>query len=570
MRLIAIWICSLLFIQGISGQLSVSGSFEKDTVLIGDPIKYTVSIKTTPQLNIISISDNALDSIISGVQTQMLAQADTTKIPDPVISDYEFTSLGRWSDNDGNGLFDQSGLSFDTTIVGRERLLENTFELVFWDPGPQGLAHPQINYRFADSTYHHPFSGVSQVFVAPPFDLAELESDSITVAGLKPIIKEGKNITDYYHLMVIAAAILGLLLIWFLWTKTRNRKTEVVQEEEIIKPAHVIALNKLNGLKEEELWQKGQIKEYQSKLTFAIREYLENRYDIQALESTTDEISRELKKHDFAGDDEMALKEILQVADLVKFAKATPDVSVHERFLDKAVNFVNKTKVVLTPEEELELKKDELKSEQDSLIKNEEPIEESISLAGDQKNIQLENIDENIQSTPQAVLHTEGTDLPDATTIITQDPSSLNIATKFSRFLAFIIDNIIINVLVFGVYGIFLLFGIDTSATTLDPGSTSPSMSSILLLAAVFLIPMAYFIIGEGKYGKTIGKKALKIKVVKKDGAKIGILRATGRNFLKLVSSLFLMLPFLLIFFTKKRQTLHDKLCSTIIINDAR
>ena len=181
MRLIAIWICSLLFIQGISGQLSVSGSFEKDTVLIGDPIKYTVSIKTTPQLNIISISDNALDSIISGVQTQMLAQADTTKIPDPVISDYEFTSLGRWSDNDGNGLFDQSGLSFDTTIVGRERLLENTFELVFWDPGPQGLAHPQINYRFADSTYHHPFSGVSQVFVAPPFDLAELELSLIHI-----------------------------------------------------------------------------------------------------------------------------------------------------------------------------------------------------------------------------------------------------------------------------------------------------------------------------------------------------------------------------------------------------
>ncbi len=370
MRQTWIWICSLMFIQGITGQLTVSGSFEKDTILIGDPIQYTLSIKTTPQINIVSITDNALDSIISGVQTQMLAQADTTQIPDPVVSDYDITSLGKWADDDGNGLFDQSGLSFDTTIVGSEQLLENTFELVFWDPGPQGLRHPELNFNFGDSTYQYPYSGVSQVFVAPPFDLVELESDSITVAGLKPIIKEGKNLSDYYHLFVIAAALLGMLLIWFLWTKTRNRKTEVVAEVEEVKPAHIIALDKLNGLKEEELWQKGQIKEYQSKLTFAIREYLENRYDIQALESTTDEISRELKKHDFAGQDEMALKEILQVADLVKFAKATPDVSVHERFLDKAVDFVNKTKRLKAVDDELDSGNDDT-IQSDELLENE-------------------------------------------------------------------------------------------------------------------------------------------------------------------------------------------------------
>ena len=562
MRLIAIWICSLLFIQGISGQLSVSGSFEKDTVLIGDPIKYTVSIKTTPQLNIISISDNALDSIISGVQTQMLAQADTTKIPDPVISDYEFTSLGRWSDNDGNGLFDQSGLSFDTTIVGRERLLENTFELVFWDPGPQGLAHPQINYRFADSTYHHPFSGVSQVFVAPPFDLAELESDSITVAGLKPIIKEGKNITDYYHLMVIAAAILGLLLIWFLWTKTRNRKTEVVQEEEIIKPAHVIALNKLNGLKEEELWQKGQIKEYQSKLTFAIREYLENRYDIQALESTTDEISRELKKQDFGGDDEMALKEILQVADLVKFAKGTPDVSVHERFLDKAVNFVNKTKVQLTLEQELRLDRDELKKQQQ--VSREQEAKFPLQ---NQEYIQLDNTTENATPTPRIVTHSQDTDSLDSG-IISNNSPTLSLATKFSRFLAYIVDNVIVSFLMLGPVGILLSLGIDPTDTTEGPIETSDVILTAVIVIVSYLLPLIYYVISEGKYGKTIGKKLLKIKVVKTDGTKIGILRALGRNLLKGVSAAFLLLPFLMIFFTKKRQTMHDKLCNTIIVND--
>lgn len=347
--------CSILLLSivGIQAQLTVSGSFEKDTILIGDPVNYTLAIKATPGINIISISQSALDSIISGVQTEKLAQADTTQVPDPVVSDYDISALGRWTDNDKNGLFDGSELSFDTTKAGVELLLENTFEIVFWDPGPQGLRHPQLSFQFGDSIYQYPYSGMSQVFVAPPFDLAELESDSITVAGLKPIIPEGKNITDYYYIFIIIGAILGLGLIWFLIIKTRKNTSDVVYEKpEEIQPAHVIALNKLETLEKEELWQKGHIKEYQSKLTFAIREYLENRYDIQALESTTDDITRELKKHDFTTDDEMALKEILQVADLVKFAKAKPDNSVHERFLYKAFDFVKRTKQTLTHSEE--------------------------------------------------------------------------------------------------------------------------------------------------------------------------------------------------------------------------
>jgi hypothetical protein len=340
-------------IFGINAQLTVSGSFNVDTILIGDPVKYTLAIKTNPGINILSISESALDSIISGVQTEMLAQADTTQVPDPVVSDYEITSFGAWEDKDENGLFDLNELSFDTTKAGTELLLENTFELVFWDPGPQGLRHPQLNFQFGDSIYQYPYSGMSQVFVAPPFDLTELESDSITVAGLKPIILEGKNISDYYFIFVILGALLGIGLIWFLIKKTSKNKSEVVNEQaEVIKPAHVIALDKLENLEKEQLWQKGQVKEYQSKLTFAIREYLENRYDIQALESTTDEIARELKQHNFATEDEVSLKEILQVADLVKFAKAKPEASVHERFLHKAVDFVERTKMTLTPSEE--------------------------------------------------------------------------------------------------------------------------------------------------------------------------------------------------------------------------
>lgn len=59
---------------------------------------------------------------------------------------------------------------------------------------------------------------------------------------------------------------------------------------------HELALQKLVALQQQKLWQKGDVKPYQSELTFIIREYLENRFNIQALESTTDEIVQNLPK----------------------------------------------------------------------------------------------------------------------------------------------------------------------------------------------------------------------------------------------------------------------------------
>lgn len=352
MRIAVLIICCFFAFSAFS-QINVTAGFNKDTVLIGDPVEYTLTIKKGAALDIVSINSSALDSIISGVQTQRKQDRDSLEVPVPVVSDYTITDLGKWQDIQADGKFIDGELSFDTTMMGNQILLENTIRMIFWDPGPQALRHPSLSFQYGDSLYQYPYSGVSQLFVSPPFDLAELESDSIDIADIKPIIKEDKNITDYYHWFILAAAILGLALIWFLITKLKKDDGVTKQKEiEVIQPAHVIALDRLHDLKEAELWQKGEIKEYQSKLTFAIREYLENRYDIQALESTTDEISRELRTHNFQADDEMALKEILQVADLVKFAKATPDISVHERFLGKAVDFVNKTKRIFVENEE--------------------------------------------------------------------------------------------------------------------------------------------------------------------------------------------------------------------------
>ena len=120
----------------------------------------------------------------------------------------------------------------------------------------------------------------------------------------------------------------------------------------IIRPAHEIAEEKLDDLKTQQLWQQGLIKEYQSKLTFIIREYLENRYDMKALESTTQEILKDLMSRDFDPGLNNDLREILTMADLVKFAKARPGENIHESFMLKAYELINRTKSVVKPDED--------------------------------------------------------------------------------------------------------------------------------------------------------------------------------------------------------------------------
>jgi len=118
------------------------------------------------------------------------------------------------------------------------------------------------------------------------------------------------------------------------------------------KPAHEIALTKLKKLEDKQLWQKGQLKEYQSELTYIVREYLEKRYGIQALESTTAEIITELKNEDISEGHKKQLSEMFNMADMVKFAKATPPLDIQSKLLNEAESFVFNTKreIIAEPE----------------------------------------------------------------------------------------------------------------------------------------------------------------------------------------------------------------------------
>ncbi|NNG27850.1 MAG: hypothetical protein HKM87_10015, partial [Ignavibacteriaceae bacterium] len=134
--------------------------------------------------------------------------------------------------------------------------------------------------------------------------------------------------------LVLMWVLIGLTVIgitYFLYRRYKKKKLEAPMEKKIIKiPAHIKALTELDNLEKEELWQKGFVKDYHSKITGIVRGYFEDRFDLPALELTTSESMIELRKVTEAEIIFETTNNFLNNADLVKFAKFIPLESVNE------------------------------------------------------------------------------------------------------------------------------------------------------------------------------------------------------------------------------------------------
>ncbi|HYX06724.1 MAG TPA: hypothetical protein VE912_08315 [Bacteroidales bacterium] len=145
----------------------------------------------------------------------------------------------------------------------------------------------------------------------------------------------------------ILGAVILALVIWFIIRVIRQRKKKepIMARRKPAEPAHVIALRELENLAAEKLWQNGKVKEYYIKLTTIIRYYIEGRFSINALERTSDEILDSFLSTGLLPDDIISqLRELLQEADLVKFAKASPLPKENEENIKRGIAFVEKTK----------------------------------------------------------------------------------------------------------------------------------------------------------------------------------------------------------------------------------
>jgi len=144
--------------------------------------------------------------------------------------------------------------------------------------------------------------------------------------------------------ILVVAAILSAA--YYLWRKRNDKPLIPFRKSIVIKPAHEIALKALIKLKEQNLIEKESVIPYFTELSKILREYIENRYFLKALEMTTTEVLDTIEEEllfDKVGE---TVKSVLTESDLVKFARFKPDKAVGEKLFQNTVALVEKTKVV--------------------------------------------------------------------------------------------------------------------------------------------------------------------------------------------------------------------------------
>jgi len=112
-------------------------------------------------------------------------------------------------------------------------------------------------------------------------------------------------------------------------------------------PPHTRALDALEKLRQKKLWQNGRLKEYHSELTDILRHYIEERFEIMAVEMTSTEILDTAKESNLPEQATEKLTTILQRADIVKFAKGIPLPEEHEDSFACSIDFIRATIPVL-------------------------------------------------------------------------------------------------------------------------------------------------------------------------------------------------------------------------------
>lgn len=170
--------------------------------------------------------------------------------------------------------------------------------------------------------------------VAGIFDIKQPLDEPITFAEVAPWV---------------GGTILLGALIFFLVLLIRRllQRKPIVLFEKPKDPAHVVALRKLQSIFDAKRWLDDDYKAFHSEVTEIIREYIEGRFGIPALEQTTMDIVHSFQK------DNVIPKALFEkffenfaTSDLVKFAKYSPSVQENESLLKFAFDFVKETKPV--------------------------------------------------------------------------------------------------------------------------------------------------------------------------------------------------------------------------------
>lgn len=277
----------------------VSASIDSTTLMIGD--QTDMHLQVTHEANERVEWPVYGETLQNGIEIVDRTIVDTTTLPDGRVQLNQYLTLTSFKDS----LFAIQPIAF---VSGED---------TFWSD-PMGLN------------------------VIQPFEVDTANA----ITDIKGIEKAPIWWWGIFRWVLLAFGILAAGVgIFFLvrWILSKRKPAEEPINPELLRPADEVALEKLDAIKEKKVWRDGKVKEYQTELTDVVREYISRRFEVQSTEKTSDETLRELKP--LLTDKELfaKLSKMLQLADLVKFAKWTTTPDENESALTTAYEFVKET-----------------------------------------------------------------------------------------------------------------------------------------------------------------------------------------------------------------------------------
>lgn len=156
-------------------------------------------------------------------------------------------------------------------------------------------------------------------------------------------------IPDWWYWILIVIAAIALAIFGVIYYRALKKGEPMFTAPKKVVPPYDLAVQRLEELREQHLPERGQEKEYYTRLTDILRQYLEGRFGINAMEMTSSEIRRRVNASPETRLPARHLDELLRIADFVKFAKVRPLPDDNVKSYNSAVQFVKDTRP--TPEQ---------------------------------------------------------------------------------------------------------------------------------------------------------------------------------------------------------------------------
>ena len=260
-----------------AGDVSLKTEVNKAFITIGDPVDYTVTIRHDSSVKLL------------------------TPIPPPDENVFKIQKVQDIRREERYGMI----------VEGRKYTL-TTFAL-----GEFILEPLEIQYRAGAG---EPLSlQTDRIYITvksvsgkePKFD----------IKGLKSVLALPRKVVGWLLALLL---VLAALTAFFIYQRVR-RPAETVKAVEPPKTPEEEAIFELTRLFESDLIRRGKIKEYYLRLSEVLRIYFERRFGIPAIEATTFEILKQLRQNEVDRGLIEKISEVLEAADLAKFAKWKPE-----------------------------------------------------------------------------------------------------------------------------------------------------------------------------------------------------------------------------------------------------